>query len=281
MLFLNLSFFFLWFVYAFMTSSPWYGIILTSVLLALTVWSYNMAAFTNPGNPLTAEWENWAAGLAEACSSSELNNCKVCKFQRPDRAHHCRLCGICILRMDHHCPWVGNCIGWRNHKYFVLLTWWGAWACLAALATARGPDAVTALRFVVGPANMGDSGHVLVKRLIAAAMIAEIVLMLLCITLFVEDMIMAASNTNRIEIASQKPNPYRLPRASDNFRQLFGSFGVRSFFPVPPEGRSSDGTSFRSGMRQCLTAASSDSTFEALEVCSYPSHPTMGSTDGW
>lgn len=47
--------------------------------------------------------------------------CKWCKCYKPDRCHHCRVCGACVLRMDHHCPWVANCIGFRNHKYFLLL----------------------------------------------------------------------------------------------------------------------------------------------------------------
>eukprot|EP00947_MAST-08B_sp_MAST-8B-sp1_P001986 g1986.t1 len=51
--------------------------------------------------------------------------CRICGKYKPDRAHHCRLCGSCILEMDHHCPWINNCVGFKNHKYFFLLLFYG------------------------------------------------------------------------------------------------------------------------------------------------------------
>jgi len=59
--------------------------------------------------------------LQEKKMSGELRHCKWCLKYKPDRCHHCRICNVCVLRMDHHCPWVYNCIGFRNHKYFMLL----------------------------------------------------------------------------------------------------------------------------------------------------------------
>merc|ERR1711862_684872 len=54
----------------------------------------------------------------------------------PERAHHCKVCGRCVLRMDHHCPWVGNCIGFKNHKFFILMTFYGTLACILFVASA-------------------------------------------------------------------------------------------------------------------------------------------------
>lgn len=59
--------------------------------------------------------------ITEKKTTGERRHCKWCLKYKPDRCHHCRICNVCVLRMDHHCPWVYNCIGFRNHKYFILL----------------------------------------------------------------------------------------------------------------------------------------------------------------
>eukprot|EP00928_Gymnodinium_smaydae_P054676 TRINITY_DN38408_c0_g1_i1.p1 TRINITY_DN38408_c0_g1~~TRINITY_DN38408_c0_g1_i1.p1 ORF type:complete len:302 (-),score=36.67 TRINITY_DN38408_c0_g1_i1:35-940(-) len=63
---------------------------------------------------------------AERKHTGERRHCKWCLKFKPDRCHHCRVCNVCVLRMDHHCPWVYNCIGFRNHKYFILLVFYSA-----------------------------------------------------------------------------------------------------------------------------------------------------------
>jgi hypothetical protein len=57
----------------------------------------------------------------EVKHTGERRFCKWCDKYKPDRCHHCRVCKSCILRMDHHCPWIANCVGYRNHKFFLLL----------------------------------------------------------------------------------------------------------------------------------------------------------------
>lgn len=59
--------------------------------------------------------------VIETKHTGERRHCKWCLKYKPDRCHHCRACNVCVLKMDHHCPWVNNCIGFRNHKYFILL----------------------------------------------------------------------------------------------------------------------------------------------------------------
>jgi len=67
-----------------------------------------------PASPLVRE---------EKCSGGR-RFCKWCSKYKPDRVHHCRICKSCVLRMDHHCPWIANCVGYRNHKYFLLLVFY-------------------------------------------------------------------------------------------------------------------------------------------------------------
>jgi len=67
--------------------------------------------------------------LQEKKRTGDKRACKWCSKYKPDRCHHCRVCRQCILRMDHHCPWIYNCVGFKNHKYFILLIFYSTIDC--------------------------------------------------------------------------------------------------------------------------------------------------------
>lgn len=50
--------------------------------------------------------------------------CSVCECLRPPRAWHCATCDICILKRDHHCTFFACCVGYYNHRYFMLFTFY-------------------------------------------------------------------------------------------------------------------------------------------------------------
>ncbi|KAJ0181913.1 hypothetical protein K1T71_002635 [Dendrolimus kikuchii] len=50
--------------------------------------------------------------------------CSVCECLRPPRAWHCNTCNICILKRDHHCTFFACCVGYFNHRYFILFTFY-------------------------------------------------------------------------------------------------------------------------------------------------------------
>jgi len=111
--------------------SIWHGVI-SQTFSALLVVCYARCLLTRPGSiPSTADWQlggKQATVSAGSCTelkeSGERRHCKWCLTFKPDRCHHCRICGSCVLRMDHHCPWIMNCVGFRNHKYFILLVFY-------------------------------------------------------------------------------------------------------------------------------------------------------------
>lgn len=52
--------------------------------------------------------------------------CDKCDLNIPPRAHHCNVCQKCILKRDHHCYMIGNCIGFKNQRFFTVLTFYTA-----------------------------------------------------------------------------------------------------------------------------------------------------------
>lgn len=98
------------------------------ILLVLFLACVALSVFVNPGTSEAGDYP--VEHTVEIKSSGAARVCKWCAVPKPDRAHHCRVCRSCVLRMDHHCPWLANCVGWGNHKYFMLLLFYGTLTCL-------------------------------------------------------------------------------------------------------------------------------------------------------
>ncbi|KAL8451944.1 hypothetical protein Emed_001679 [Eimeria media] len=109
-------------------------VIAFSLLLTLFLTCFALSVFVRPGTPDEGDEEVAEQGV-EIKSSGGVRVCKWCALPKPDRTHHCRVCRTCVLRMDHHCPWLANCVGWGNHKYFMLLLFYGTLTCVFVGAT--------------------------------------------------------------------------------------------------------------------------------------------------
>ncbi|KAL8275675.1 hypothetical protein Esti_000238 [Eimeria stiedai] len=109
-------------------------VIVFSLLVTLFLTCFALSVIVRPGTPDEEDEETAEHGV-EIKSSGGMRVCKWCALPKPDRTHHCRVCRTCVLRMDHHCPWLANCVGWGNHKYFMLLLFYGTLTCLFVGAT--------------------------------------------------------------------------------------------------------------------------------------------------
>lgn len=56
--------------------------------------------------------------------------CTNCECNSPPRSFHCFVCRKCILKRDHHCNFTGNCVGYRNHRFYIMLVFY---MCAAAI----------------------------------------------------------------------------------------------------------------------------------------------------
>ena len=98
------------------------------ILLIIMIYFYIQTIVIKPGFVIK-DWEKEdflnEINLTENNSNpmpSEIKKtyCKICEFERPERAHHCKVCGKCVMKMFHHCYWTYNCIGHQNQKFYYL-----------------------------------------------------------------------------------------------------------------------------------------------------------------
>mmetsp|Transcript_116448 Transcript_116448/g.182012 ORF Transcript_116448/g.182012 Transcript_116448/m.182012 type:complete len:335 (-) Transcript_116448:70-1074(-) len=133
-----------------------------NVAAVMLVICYLKCILTHPGTIPDSGWEytppihdigivTLGAGAnqshQETKRSGDRRHCKWCSKFKPDRCHHCRVCRTCVLKMDHHCPWIYNCVGFKNHKYFFLLLFYGVittqiimWTMIETVSTAVDPE---------------------------------------------------------------------------------------------------------------------------------------------
>lgn len=221
-----------------------------NVTWLLTVASFLRTAFTRPGF-LPEEWikfsdkwfpEDYDVGRQRKWDFQvgETSKCRKCPYRRPERAHHCSVCRRCVLRMDHHCPWVGNCIGIKNHKYFILMGFWGAVAAFTYLL-----QCYTELKMLV---SVGKSSHDMANLTPRSKAMFGIVGVVLCSFsvslsgLTAMHLYLMSVNRTTLESGYSGLNVYNMG-IRQNWEQVFGKLHYTWLLPVEPMG-TTDGLAY-------------------------------------
>ncbi|XP_021359730.1 palmitoyltransferase ZDHHC22-like isoform X1 [Mizuhopecten yessoensis] len=174
-------------------------------------------------------------------SGFEWQYCDICKIFRPPRAHHCETCEACILKRDHHCFMVGNCIGFKNQRYFVVLSFYaviigfvGVFFQFKYLQQMYYPISYAWTDFIPPVAfYRWLFGRVDAMSLHVCIMITQVYLEFLFGVLgflyFTSQMAIIAQGKTLYELAKSIP-VRNLNTIGHNFRSVFGDFWILNFF---------------------------------------------------
>jgi hypothetical protein len=170
--------------------------------------------------------------IFENFKSEELGTlplCNACLRWKVDRSHHCRQCGKCVLKMDHHCPWLANCIGFKNYKYFCLISIYGVMSTMFVTFT-----------FWEAILHYYSKGSILLSSFIIYVYLCNIGLMVFSFWLFFYNWNLVFNNLSLIEkcdrdkfISSKKSwiNEYD-QGCYNNFVAVFGNNPLIWFLPI-------------------------------------------------
>eukprot|EP00927_Polykrikos_kofoidii_P044614 TRINITY_DN38535_c0_g1_i1.p1 TRINITY_DN38535_c0_g1~~TRINITY_DN38535_c0_g1_i1.p1 ORF type:complete len:316 (-),score=24.38 TRINITY_DN38535_c0_g1_i1:269-1216(-) len=241
-----------WYVYHFSCEPDAIWAVVFNVLLLMGLWSYVQTYVTDPGTPTCPEWKAWfssrtaevEAKMSEAETKTMSSSwddlamatwCEICCTERPQRAHHCRSCSVCVLRMDHHCPWVGTCVGFRNHKFFVLMNLWSCCASVVFLLTARKPNTINVIISMIDP-TMQSEGLKSSSMVYVSCFMTAFVVVLVTGVMFSNSAMSVMKNITTLEKRFLLgENPYCCPSTLANIEQVFGALDYRMFLPLSPK----------------------------------------------
>lgn len=223
------------------------------------------AIMTDPGSvPKTPEWQSRAKMAREQDLTTEVKQtgeprfCKWCSQYKPDRCHHCRVCRSCILRMDHHCPWIANCVGFRNHKFFLLLVFYAMLDCIFICVT-MSETMLKAVSEEMSPLRRFG--------IVYCMTLSSLMCMLLVPFLFLHISFMVRAQTT-IEFCEKRSKNHGVPISYDrglleSARSVLGPNMLVWLLPVsPPDG---DGVSFQVGNVEGASASLLDEQQEAAD----------------
>lgn len=235
----------------------------------LALWSYIQAATSDPGY-LPERWRQYVAQVGmqlpvvQAQRTWQFGTATICEktgLPRPDRAHYCKVSNKNVLRMDHYCPWLSNCVGFKNHKFFMLLAIYGAMSAVVGVLTGAPwlMFCISAVRRDDGQAlkpsfSFGEGlgseliGNDLDLREAWAFLLCSLLGLLVAVLLTLLSFGVvsnAAGNVTTIEQNyPRNTNPFDQGSAIGNIAQIFGAPGPDWLIPVAPWAPLCDGIVF-------------------------------------